>query len=429
MRRRLVAALAGVAIVTLLVYAGPRAFMIADLVRQQEGRTLDRSIELVAATLADNLRRGGPVDEALLRPLVRDGEELVVRLDDGDTIRTGSLDAGDRTVQASRALPDGGQVTLRLRSQVVDERVAEAMVPVVVIGGASVLVAVVLALLLSRQLTRPFARLAAHAVRISDTTTDPAPRSGIPEADRLADALDHGHVQVQDLLRREREFSSNASHQLRTPLAALRLRLEDLTMWPETQEPVQDELARCLGEIDRLSGTITDLLELARLGGLGAWSEFDLRDAIESTVRRWGPQFEAAGRRLVLLPSPDRPCVATSEQAVQQVLDVVLENALSHGAGVVDVQIEHLRGRAAVRVSDQGSLDNAVSGRVFERSFRSTDSSGSGIGLSLAQTIAESAGARLGLVSRDPTVFELSLPTPTTGDPVPRASAPDALAG
>jgi signal transduction histidine kinase len=428
MRRRLVAALAGVAIVTLLVYAGPRAFMIADLVRQQEERALDRSVELVAASLADSRRRGDEIDPELLRSLVRDGEELVVVLD-GESIRTGSLDAGDRTVEASRALPDGGQVTLRLRSQVVDERVAEAMVPVVIIGAAAVLVAVGLALLLARHLTRPFARLAAHAARISDTTTDPAPRSGIPEADRLADALDHSHVQVQDLLQREREFSSNASHQLRTPLAALRLRLEDLTMWPETAPPVHGEIDRCLGEIDRLSGTITDLLELARLGGLGAWSEFDLRDAVDATIRRWEPRFEADGRRLVLLPSPDRPCVATSEQAVQQVLDVLLENALSHGAGVVDIQIEQLRSRAAVRVSDQGSVDSAVSGRVFERSFRASSSGGSGIGLSLAQTIAESAGARLGLVSRDPTVFELSLPTPAVADPVAAGSASDEPAG
>ena len=409
MRRRLVAAIAGVAILALLLYAVPRAFMIADMVRDQEQRSLDRGAMVLAQTIDRRLADGEPVDAAALRALVTEGEAVHAVLPDGTEVTTGVLDPGTSTFAARRSLLGGGAVTLRLRSEVVEERVTEALVPVAAIGTAIIVLSVGLAIVLARRLSRPFTGLASYAATLGPDA-QPAPRAGIAEADQLADALDEGRVRLRELLAREREFSANASHQLRTPLAALRLRLEDLTLWPDVPPAIRDELVASLAEIDRLSGTITDLLELARLGGLGAWIEFDLCDAVEAAVDRWTPMFDAEGRTLVLSPGPDRPHVATSQQAVGQVLDVVLENALDHGTGVVDVQVELAAHRAAVRVSDEGTVDRSISGQVFERSVRSSRSGGSGIGLSLAQTIAASAGARLGLVSTDPTVFELAMP-------------------
>jgi signal transduction histidine kinase len=431
MRRRLVAALTGVAIVTLLLYAGPRAFMLAGLIRGQEERALGRSTELVATSVEARLLAGVPVDEAFLRELVADGEELEVSFPDGDVLVVGANDPGVPTVSATQPMSSGGSVTMRLTSRVVDERVAQAMVPVVVIGASSLLFAVALALVLSRQLARPFTRLADYAARLGEDDDLPPPHTGIPEADQLAGALDASRVRVQQLLRQEREFSSNASHQMRTPLAALRLRLEDLTMWPDVHADVRHELELSLREIDRLADTVTGLLQLARSGRLGGWTEFDLCGLVEDVVGRWEHRFKAIGRRIVLLPADGRPWVATSERAVEQVLEVVLENALVHGAGAVDVHVQELEHRAAVRVCDEGSVEREVSGRMFERSFRSTSSTGSGIGLALAQTIAESAGVRLGLVSRDPTVFELSLAVrrPAAEDASERRSSRSRSAG
>jgi signal transduction histidine kinase len=418
MRRRLIAALVGVAVVTLLLYAAPRAFMIAGLVRHQEERALDRSADLVAQTINLRLEEGEAVHVGTISDLVRAGEELTVELGDGTVFAAGTI-AGGSTVDVDRSLADGGSLTLRLSTDAVDERVADALVPVVVIGSAVVLFAVLLAILLARQLARPFTRLADHADRLG-TDDQAAPRSGVPEADHLADALDRSRLRVTELVRREREFSSNASHQLRTPLAALRLRLEDLRLWPDVDAPVRQELDASLDEVDRLAGTVTDLLALARSGGLGDWSDVDLCDAVEAAVARWLPQFEQSGRWLSVLPAADRPSVATSERAIHQILDVLFDNALQHGRGYVDVQIQQLDVHVAVRVSDEGRIDRSVSARMFQRSYRSAVSTGVGIGLALAQRIAETVGARLRLVSSDPTVFELSLPAGAAPDP-PRA--------
>jgi signal transduction histidine kinase len=102
--------------------------------------------------------------------------------------------------------------------------------------------------------------------------------------------------------------------------------------------------------------------------------------------------------------------VPGSERAVHLVLDVLFENALSHGDGVVEVSTVHLGDRAALRVADEGRIEGSLGADAFEREVRSSQSTGSGIGLALARTIAESAGARLHLQSTEPTVFELTLP-------------------
>jgi signal transduction histidine kinase len=409
MRRRLVAALVGVAVVTLLLYAAPRAFMIAGLVRQQEERALDRSADLVAQTIDLQVAAGEPVDPVTLGALVRDGEALAVELADGTVVEAGDVGAGP-TVDVRRSLAGGGSLTLRLDTAEVDERVAEAMVPVVLAGTTVVLLAVLLALTMARRLARPFTDLARYADELGGNLGSAAPRSGVAEADHLAEALDRGRSRIAELVHREREFSSNASHQLRTPLAALRLRLEDLQLWPEVSDPVREELAESLAEVDRLAGTVTDLLSLARSGGIGAWEDIDLLDSVEEAVGRWQPRFEAEGRRLLVLPTSQRPVVATAERAVQQILDVLFENGLVHGRGYVDVYVECAGDHATVRVTDEGRLERALTGRVFQRAVRSPESTGSGIGLSVARTVAESIGARLQLVSRDPTVFELSVP-------------------
>jgi signal transduction histidine kinase len=419
MRRRLIAALAGVAILTLLLYAAPRAFMIAGLVRQQEERALDRSADLVARTVNLRLDAGEAVDDVLLGELVRGSEEILVRFGDGTTAQAGVTgDLG--TLAVMRELTDGGEVTLRLANEAVDRRVAEAMVPVVAMGSVVILFAVLLAVALSRQLSRPFTELARYTDRMWAEGARDAPRSGVPEADQLADALDRSRERVVEMVRREREFSANASHQLRTPLTALRLRLEHLTLGPETSETVRAELDASLHEVDRLAGTVTDLLELARSGGIGVVADVDLHATVGEATARWRPRFDEVGRRLVVRAEPDRVMVATSPRAVHQVLDVLLENALRHGEGHVDVHVRLLDGRATVCVADEGGLDGSETPRLFERSYRSSASRGSGIGLALARGVAESVGARLRVVTEVPTAFELSIPEvrgSTTEDP------------
>ena len=410
MRRRLVAALVGVALATLLLYAGPRAFMIADMIRAREEVGLDRTAGLVAEAIDLRLDEGLAVERSHLDRLLVDRDDLQITVErpDGTTLRAGTVD--DRAASERRPLVDGGTVVVALDADAVSERVGAALVPIAAFAVVATAFALAVAGFLSRRLATPFVRLAHHAELLGIADAAPAPRAGVPEADELAAALDRSQARIAELVRREREFSSNASHQLRTPLAALRLRVEDVSLWPETAPEVRVELAAALVEVDRLADTITDLLELARSGDLGDWRELDLSEIARGAAQRWSARFEEAGRSLVVHPPDAGLSASTSARAVDHVLDVLFENALAHGAGTVDVHVEDHGDAVALRVADEGRFDRELVERAFQRRARSASSTGSGIGLDLARSIAESAGARLVLADEEPTAFELVLP-------------------
>lgn len=407
MRRRLVAALAGLSIATLLFAAIPRAVIVTSLVRQRQEQSLERSVVLFGQVIDSRLAAGEPVTAEGLGALLEDGEYVAVRFADGRRVEVGTQDVDGTT--ATRPLASGGEVTLSVSDAAIDQQVADALESLVLLAVAAVLFALLVALVLSRRLVRPFLDLASHAEALSPDSEDPAPRSGLPEAERIADALDASRARAATLLRREREFSANASHQIRTPLSALRVRIEDLTLWPEVPDDVRTELVASLDDIGRLSATVTDLLELARSGGMGGWRPLDLHSVAGDTVLRWSDAYAAEGRELALEPVATRIVVRTSEQAIGQVLDVMLENALVHGRGRVTVSVEDTGDLLALRVGDEGHVDRALARRMFERNVRSAQSRGSGIGLALAATVAEAVGGRVRLRSTDPMVVELSL--------------------
>jgi signal transduction histidine kinase len=209
---------------------------------------------------------------------------------------------------------------------------------------------------------------------------------------------------------RDAEFSANAAHQLRTPLAALRLRLEDLTLWPEVDDTVKAELGAAVAETDRLAETIDDLLMLARSGTVGNAATIDLAVLSESAAWRWQRGFEDRGRSIVVVAESTE--VQSSRGAVLQILDVLLENALVHGAGDAEVRAGVGPTGPFVRVADEGSVDEAHADKLFERSYRSPTSLGSGIGLAICQTLAGAIGARLELAQQAPTAFELTFRRP-----------------
>jgi signal transduction histidine kinase len=211
---------------------------------------------------------------------------------------------------------------------------------------------------------------------------------------------------------KDAEFSANAAHQLRTPLAALRLRIEDLTLWPQVgaDAEILAELHAALAETDRLAETIDDLLTLARSGTIGNSATVDLAVLSESAAWRWQRGFEDRGRTIVVDAQSTE--VPSSRGAVLQILDVLLENALVHGTGGAEVTAGVGPSGPFIRVADEGSVDDAHADKIFERSYRSPTSLGSGIGLAICQTLAGAIGARLRLAAQQPTTFELTFRRP-----------------
>jgi signal transduction histidine kinase len=98
----------------------------------------------------------------------------------------------------------------------------------------------------------------------------------------------------------DREFLANASHQLKTPLAALRLRLEDMSLWRDVGPSLQAELAECVKEVDRLTGIVEDLLAMSRAdGSTPEITVVDLGDAAASAVSRFRKLFTDDQRDLL----------------------------------------------------------------------------------------------------------------------------------
>lgn len=201
---------------------------------------------------------------------------------------------------------------------------------------------------------------------------------------------------------RERQFSSDVSHQLRTPLTRLRLRIENALRAQDSAE-----LQAAVADLDHLDQTVHYLLAHARDSRPEA-GVISLDRAAERAEERWSQLVAASGRTLVVRSGEHTP-VLGSGVGVDQILDVLVHNAIIHGVGDVTVAVRDLFGGAAVDVSDEGSgLGTEDVGRIFRRG----EGKGSGLGLSLARALAEGDGGRLVLKSRNPTALSLILLEP-----------------
>lgn len=411
MRDRLVVAFALLTVMVLVAFTFTRAYSISGLVRQEETRKVERSVALVARLVGARNAAHQPVTSSYLRGLLNTGEELEYRpAGRRPTVvvdAPGWADHGrpDDVVRSGH-VPGGGTVVMRRSGRVVEQRINDTLLRLVLLGVVLVVVASLLGWLAARVLARPFRQLADSAEALGRGRFDlEVPRSSIPEADVIGRALERSAAQLHQLLVREREFAGNVSHQLRTPVTALRLELEDLTLWPETTPAVREQLDRALRELDRLSDTIGHLLELARGSSIGGATETDLVTLAQQAVRRWRPL--ADGRRLECR-AEGTVTVRLPPGPVEQVLDVLVENALRHGRGRVDVDVVGNADHARVCVRDEGTA--RLDDRIFERHVNRPDSSGLGIGLAVARDVAQAVGARLVVDEAPTTSFSLLLP-------------------
>jgi signal transduction histidine kinase len=266
----------------------------------------------------------------------------------------------------------------------------------------------------ARRLSRPVVALADAAARLGQGDFSIwAPASGVAEVDAAADALNATAGRIGELVARERAFSADASHQLRTPLTRARLRLESTLATPAAGHTEAIEAA--LGDIDHLEATVEELLALAR--DVGPRRErLDVPALLADVEGRWHGALAGAGRPLRVIVDSGLPPVDASTAALRHVLDVLIENAAEHGAGTVTVHARPTAGALAVDVADEGPGPAASDGDLFRR--RSETARGSGIGLALARSLADAEGGRLVLSRPGPEpCFTVLLPAadPTTG--------------
>lgn len=407
-RRRLVASTACIALIAVLVLGSPLALVEAARVRSDQNFRLEREADAVAAVIDDRVERGDVITAAVFAPNVFPGHRVVVRLSDGRTVAAGPrLGADVRSVRAGSSRNSVVTATAPLAEET--RRVHRAWLLLAVLATGGVALAAVLARLQARRLSEPLESVARTSARLGEGDFSArTSRSGVPEIDAIAQALDVSAERIARLVAREREFSSNVSHQLRTPLTALRLRVEELAGAAEPAERAR-ETAAALREADRLEATIVALLAHAREERAGRAVPCDAAQIAADHVARWSSIF-ARERRGLRLERGDRPAQAlASPGTVGQVLDVLLENAARHGRGDVVVSVASFDGRVLLGVQDDGpGIDAAQLDRVFERG--ASGSGGTGIGLHLARALAESDGASLRVAADAPSRLELRVP-------------------
>jgi signal transduction histidine kinase len=262
----------------------------------------------------------------------------------------------------------------------------------------------------SRAFGRPLEELAEAAARLR--SGDPRPlgrRYGLPELDQVADGLDSSARRVTSLLAAERELAVDASHQLRTPLTALSMRLEEVIAAADDPEAVREEGGAALAQAERLADVVSQLLDPARRAATGTASLTGIDRIVGQQVTEWEPAFRRSGRKLVVTGERGLRAHLTPG-GLAQVLATLLDNALMHGAGTVTIRTSQNTKSVVIEVEDEGKgVPPELVSRIFERTV-STRPEGTGLGLSLARTMAAADGGRVVLVRQRPPVFAVFLP-------------------
>jgi signal transduction histidine kinase len=287
------------------------------------------------------------------------------------------------------------------------------------IAVSALVVAAGLALAQARRLARPVRDLAKAADRVSSGDARPVGRRyGIAELDRIADGLDGAVQRVIDLISAEQDFAVDASHQLRTPLTALSMRLEEMVEAADDPDVVREEGAAALAQTDRLAQVVGQLLGRARRSSSGAPALSNIIEIIDQQVNEWEPAFRADGRKIEVLGEGVSGGGAGAELrayvsvgGVSQVIATLLDNALVHGGGTVSIRTSHTPRSVVIEVKDEGKgVPADLVNRIFERSV--SGAGGTGLGLALAKSVAASDGGQLVLVKPRPATFAVIYPQP-----------------
>ncbi len=412
MRRRVLLATIAAVTVAVVLLGFPLAFLGARLVRDSDMRGLEDRAAGVVRTV--DFRESLPADltDAMLEPYVgRNGQieaSVLVRTLDDQVYRAGP-DLTGRLVSVQDTTSSGATVLLYVSWWDLFWR--SARVIALVIGAALVAFAagIGMAVLQANRISRPLVYLAASAEQLGTGQVRPSlEESGIEEIDLVAAELSRSADRLAGRLAAERQFASDASHQLRTPLTALTMRLEEISL-VASEEEVREEARVSLEQVERLVRVVDDLLATSRRAQGGTTEAVQLAEVVRQQEEEWAPTFERAGRRLVLDVDASTQVLATPG-ALAQVLATLIENSLKHGAGTTSVRSRAggPSGGVVVEVSDEGvGVPDELAPRIFERG--ATSGKGTGLGLALARDLASADGGRLELAQRRPAVFALFL--------------------
>ncbi|MFF1679025.1 sensor histidine kinase [Streptomyces sp. NPDC058256] len=410
MIRQLIVSYVLLVAVALTAFTVPVAFTLTAQLRGDTEESVRREARTMALLLADGdaasraaltrmseayaAETPGTVD--VLPASATDGKTTAHWGDGALKVTVPAVADGGRTVGAVQVTYPTSDLTSRLW-RIWGFRAVLAVGVLAVAAGLGALVA--------RRLTRPLRQLNEMASRFGDgDLTARSPVTGPPETQQLARTLNSGAERLDILIDSQRIFVADASHQLRTPLTALRLSLDNIADGADDFF-VREDVEQATAEVVRMSRLVNGLLVLARAEAkVSAAEALPLRELVEERLSVWRPAAEERGVTIALEGEfGGRPTVLASPGHLDQVLDNVLSNALevSPDGTTITVRVSVDADSVELSVLDQGpGMSDAEKSRAFDRFWRGqglTGRSGSGLGLAIVKQLVTDDGGTVAL--------------------------------
>lgn len=435
MTKRLLLSYLTITLIVLLLLAVPLGVFYSQREQERLEADVEHDANVIATLYEDHLEAGLPLDPTAAdiyadrtgaRVVVVDNDgisqvdtaddvprdfstrpEMVAALDGERTAGTrSSATLGSDLLFVAVPVASGGTVHGALRVTLdtsdVSARIRSFWIALAGVAAVVLLAVAAIGWLIARSVTRPLRDLTHTASRFAsgDLTVTPSGATGPPEIQALDETMTTMALQLDGLLSSQRAFVADASHQLRTPLTALRLRLENLqSHLAEDDHPagIDEEVERAIDETGRLTELVANLLALARADDQPATATEDLRSLAHDRVDTWTAVAEERGVTLVG-PGSDGAAVVvrTVPGAIEQILDNVFDNALlvSPQGATVTVVLDASATSATVTIVDHGpGLSDDDKRNAMRRFWRGdTSRPGTGLGLAIVDALATASG-------------------------------------
>ncbi|NEC20924.1 ATP-binding protein [Streptomyces parvus] len=406
MRRRLINSTLAVVLVVIAVFGVSLVIVETRTISASAQESVESEALRLISVVESRLLGEEAINSGVLAEQIDPARYALIEIPGREPISVGDRPTGS-VLRATETGEGGEKVTVEESRSSVTREVGRTLLIIGAVALLAIVSAVLLAVRQANRLASPLTDLAETAERLG--SGDPRPRHkryGVPELDRVADVLDSSAERIARMLTAERRLAADASHQLRTPLTALSMRIEEISV-TDDPETVKEEANIALTQVERLTDVVERLLTNSRDPRTGSAVVFDLDEVIKQQIEEWRPAYRSTGRALVCSGKHGLRAVGTPG-AVAQVLAALIENSLMHGGGTVALRTRVTGNQVVIEVTDEGpGVPGELGARIFERAISGRNSTG--IGLAVARDLAEADGGRLELLQQHPAVFALFL--------------------
>lgn len=425
------------AVVMAIVFAAVGAILyvrLGDTLDERIAETLETRTLALAATF-DVTSPGVSGEEGLAQVLESNGSVVAGRRASAEHALLSSARLERAQLGSITFDTEISDVDVRVRATPVDDRIVVVGEPLddrdealdglltqlFVVLPIALVVSSLVGYLVAGAALRPVEAMRRRAGEITPDTPErrlPLPRAH-DEIHRLGETLNEMLERLDAGLARERRFVADASHELRTPLAALRTELELAARRPRTQDELESALRSAREEVERLVRLAEDLLVLARVddGRLPLHVERHSAATVLDAVASRNEARAAADGRSLVTSAPPELALSGDRQRLEQALDVLVDNALRHGAGTVRMAARAENGRVLLCVSDQGrGIPPDFLPHAFERFSRADPArmgGGAGLGLAIVDAIARAHGGTAHAANAEPGGVDVWLSLPS----------------